>query len=39
MPMAMVAALGLLEKQQNKPQAFLASVALAFCLQLISSWF
>lgn len=38
-PTAMAAVLGLLEKQQSKPQAFLASIALAFCLQLISSWF
>lgn len=39
MPTAMAAVLGLLEEQQSKPQAFLASVALAFCLQLISSCF
>lgn len=39
MPIAMAAVLGLLEKQQCKPQAFLASIVLAFCLQLISSWF
>lgn len=38
-PTAMAAVLGLLEKQQCKPQAFLAGVVSAFCLQLISSWF
>lgn len=38
-PTAMAAVLGLLEKQRSKPQAFLAGAALAFCLQLISSWF